>query len=405
MLAVFSVLSTTAVSLRIFARWRMLHTFGLDDAFIILAQFLTLGAAVCEGLEAHYGLGKHQWTFKEENHVPYMKAFYASIVTYNIGLCVIKISILLQYRRIFVMTIIQRLIHVLLVLFGAWTLVLVFLLSLVCVPVAKFWNPTVEGHCLNELVIWYVVAGINLVTDFTVCLMPMPVISHLQLPLRQKMLLGGVFCLGLFTCIISIIRIPTLSTASKTQDGTWDNVDAAIWSFLELTIAILATCLPTLRPIFVKIMPRIFGNSSRGGPSNRPSGAGYDSRYPQPGTGRTTNGSTWLRSRVERSRRSVNSVLKNSDSTEELGVGPGWTNRSGNTEDDLGYGLHELGNCAEGPDAKNYTIVVSAGKPGPLSDLEAQDSAGFGHGIKATTMITQEVESDDSGERRMRGSR
>lgn len=37
-LSVFSVLSTTAVSLRIFARWRMLHTFGLDDAFIILAQ-------------------------------------------------------------------------------------------------------------------------------------------------------------------------------------------------------------------------------------------------------------------------------------------------------------------------------------------------------------------------------
>jgi hypothetical protein len=100
----------------------------------------------------------------------------------------------------------------------------------------------------------------------------------------------------------------------------------------------------------------------------------------------------------------VNSVLKDSDSTEELQVGPGWTNRSG-AEDDLGYGLHELGNRAEGPDAKNYTIVVSAGKSGPLSDLEAQDSAGFGRGIKATTMITQEVESDESGERRLRGSR
>lgn len=95
------------------------------------------------------------------------------------------------------MSIIRRLIHVLLVLFGTWTVVLTFLLSLVCVPVARFWDPTVEGHCLNELAIWYVVAGINLVTDFTVCLMPLPVISHLHLPLRQKLMLGGVFCLGL----------------------------------------------------------------------------------------------------------------------------------------------------------------------------------------------------------------
>lgn len=37
-LAVFSVLSTAAVALRVFARWRLLHTFGLDDAVMMLAQ-------------------------------------------------------------------------------------------------------------------------------------------------------------------------------------------------------------------------------------------------------------------------------------------------------------------------------------------------------------------------------
>jgi uncharacterized membrane protein len=114
-----------------------------------------------------------------------------------VGLCVVKISILLQYRRIFVGSVIQRLIQGLLVVFGAWTVVLTFLLTLVCVPVAKFWEPTVKGHCLNELAIWYVVAGVNLVTDFTVCFMPLPVISHLHLPPRQKLMLAGVFCLGL----------------------------------------------------------------------------------------------------------------------------------------------------------------------------------------------------------------
>lgn len=94
------------------------------------------------------------------------------------GICVVKISILLQYRRIFVQSRIQRIILVFLVLFGVWTIVSTLLLSLVCVPVAKFWELTVEGYCLDRLAIWYVLAGINLVTDFTVCIMPLPVIRH-----------------------------------------------------------------------------------------------------------------------------------------------------------------------------------------------------------------------------------
>lgn len=123
------------------------------------------------------------------------------------GLCLVKISILLQYRRIFVASGIQRMIRVLLVLFGAWTIVLTFLLSLVCVPVAKFWNPTVEGYCLDELAIWYVVAGINLVTDFTVCGMPLPVVSHLKIPRRQKLMLVAVFCLGLLCVPAPILHL------------------------------------------------------------------------------------------------------------------------------------------------------------------------------------------------------
>ncbi|KAH8907368.1 hypothetical protein BR93DRAFT_911223 [Coniochaeta sp. PMI_546] len=400
-LAVFSVLSTAAVALRVFARWRLLHTFGLDDAVMMLAQCLAIGTAVCEGLEARYGLGRHQWIFRQEDRVPYMQAFYASVVAYNVGLCLVKLSILLQYRRIFVGSRIQHLILVLLVLFGAWTIALTFLLSLVCVPVAKFWDPTVGGHCLNELVIWYVVAGINLVTDFIVCGIPLPVISHLHLPRRQKLMLVAVFCLGFFTCIISIIRIPTLSVAAKTQDGTWDNVNAAIWSFLELNIAILAACLPTLRPILVKIMPRIFGSRSSDDPTDRPSGTGYISSFRHSRSGTTPGGSAWMRSKTAPSLNTPTSVIKDSDSTEELQSGEGWLPRRSVADDELGYSLQDLGRPqADGQDGKSYTIVVSAGGPDTNTETNGQQSTGFKGAIKATTMITQQVELNNGNKRR-----
>lgn len=141
------------------------------------------------------------------------------------GLCLVKLSILLQYRRIFIGSRIQHLILVLLVLFGAWTIALTFLLSLVCVPVAKFWDPTVEGHCLNELVIWYVVAGINLVTDFIVCGIPLPVISHLHLPRRQKLMLVAVFCLGF---LYVLPPYPIFLAESQARDRGIGNVSLLI---------------------------------------------------------------------------------------------------------------------------------------------------------------------------------
>lgn len=133
---------------------------------------------------------------RTEDYVPYMKSFYASVVTYNVATCVVKISIMLQYRRIFTGSILQKLSLVMLVFECCYATTLSILLPLVCNPVAAFWDTSVDGYCLDQLSIWYVMASINLVTDFIVFSMPLPVIKSLQLPKKQKIMLMGVFCLG-----------------------------------------------------------------------------------------------------------------------------------------------------------------------------------------------------------------
>ncbi|KAM0347332.1 hypothetical protein ACHAPU_004851 [Fusarium lateritium] len=154
----------------------------------------------------------------------------------------------------------------------AWTIAIALLNTLVCVPVAKFWDSTLPGRCLDLLTLWYVMAGFNLATDIGVFLIPLPVIKGLNLPMKQKIMLFMVFSLGFFTCAISIYRIHTLKTASSTKDPNWDNVDAAVWSFIEVTMAIITACLPTLRPIFSKLMPKLFASSAER--SSRPSNLG-----------------------------------------------------------------------------------------------------------------------------------
>ncbi|KAJ0331740.1 hypothetical protein COL5a_002408 [Colletotrichum fioriniae] len=369
-LAVGSVLSTAAVSLRVYTRVKMLRTFGLDDSVMVVAQMFLIGSAVAIGLESKWGLGFHSWVPPPEDYVPYMKSFYTSIIVYNIATCLVKVSILLQYRRIFAIDIMQKLTLWGLAFMISWTAMLSFLLPMMCLPVAAFWDSTIEGRCIDFLAIWYTMAGVNLVADFAIFSMPIPVINSLQLPRKQKRMLLVVFCLGFFTCIISALRIRTLRVAADTKDPYWDNVDAATWSFLEVAIGILAACLPTLRPIFVTLLPRLFNASSlQFRSSGRPSK--YGNPYAQASEG--NNRASFMRG---------------------LGI-----HRPMSSTDGL--------NCQEGVElsgqesetSAEYTVSVSTGAHESLDKMSRvkskRDSVMDGQHvrghIRTTTVVTQEV--------------
>jgi hypothetical protein len=57
-------------------------------------------------------------------------------------------------------------------------------------------------------------------------------------------------------CIISILRLHTLKVAVETTDPTWDDEAAATWSILELNTGIVCSCMPTLKPLVTRIIPR-----------------------------------------------------------------------------------------------------------------------------------------------------
>lgn len=157
----------------------------------------------------------------------------------------------------------------------------------------------------------------------------------------------------------------TLSVAAKTEDGTWDNTDAAVWSFVELSVGVLAACLPTLRPIFAKMVPRLFNSSVRHGASGYHfQAAGSATRKPPTYVG--------------------NGTQKSNASTEEL------------------YGTKEefgLRNMPRDHEDYAYNVSVSGGKR--PADLESPDykpeirTKTPQTGIQTTTMVTQRVEFSD----------
>lgn len=64
-------------------------------------------------------------------------------------------------------------------------------------------------------------------------------------------------------CVISIIRIPQLTSISNSNDPTYDNASPAVWSAVESNVAIICACLPLLRPLFTEYLPGIFSSVKR----------------------------------------------------------------------------------------------------------------------------------------------
>jgi hypothetical protein len=65
-----------------------------------------------------------------------------------------------------------------------------------CYPVAKYWDESIPGKCLDNRALRYAFAGINIVNDLAILVAPMPFLRNLHIARRIKLILMGVFAAG-----------------------------------------------------------------------------------------------------------------------------------------------------------------------------------------------------------------
>ncbi|KAL3465028.1 hypothetical protein BJX64DRAFT_285895 [Aspergillus heterothallicus] len=278
--SIFGGLSTFFVLSRLFTRFWLIKHPGLDD--------YTIAAAVCFAWcsfyflvqEVHYGAGEPIATLSDTQIKLQLKALWLSIPFYNISLTLTKAAIVFLYLRIFPtrkFVLAARVVLVVIVIYGLWTVISAFLN---CLPVNHFWDESVEGQCIPKAFLWFFNAGMNIATDVAILILPIPVLSHLRLPRRQKVGVIFVFATGSFACVTSMVRLNYLTRATKSTDPTEDNGPIAAWSQIELNMGIICSCLPPLHPLIARFFPRLFGSASRSsGPSSGGDGGGGGAPY------------------------------------------------------------------------------------------------------------------------------
>ncbi|KXH33044.1 hypothetical protein CSIM01_05179 [Colletotrichum simmondsii] len=165
-----------------------------------------------------------------------------------------KISIACFYYRVFTGKTFRLKINIFLIFLTTRSLMFLLLVIFQCTPIQSIWNRAIPSQCLNLSAISSGGAACSILEDIVLIVLPVPELLRLQLDKKKKAALFGMFALGSFACVASMIRLKQLVYFAHTFDPTWDYVGVIDWSCAELNAAVMCSSLPALRPLFVKAL-------------------------------------------------------------------------------------------------------------------------------------------------------
>ncbi|PYH41222.1 uncharacterized protein BP01DRAFT_306347 [Aspergillus saccharolyticus JOP 1030-1] len=253
MISIVSVLvglSFIAVILRAIARLKRRVHFGVDDFLSFASIILLLGMLIELGFWVTIGgNGAHQDSLSNNTMKNFYKIFLANQFTYFLLCPVIKISIICFYRRVFTTKPFQWTTFGINLLITVWGMAIFLACALQCRPLRAYWDHSVPGQCLDGMTLIIVNQAFNVLMDFVILILPIPMIWGLHRAWQDKLALNGVFALGTFVCFASIYRIVVLFWIEN-ADTTYTVYHATLWTHVEPSVGLICSCLPIIRGLF-----------------------------------------------------------------------------------------------------------------------------------------------------------
>ncbi|CAG9941838.1 unnamed protein product [Clonostachys rosea f. rosea IK726] len=267
----FTCLAFAVVLMRVYTRLFITRIFGIDDYLMVASMALSIAYIGTVVHEMELGLG---YRVRQEDYLSFVKSEFFTTLIYTWNQWVIKMSILALYWRVFVTQKPRKILKWLIGWLCIYGLVNCIAPIFSCIPVQKFWNPSLDGHCMQGGELHYVLATCNAINDFAILIFPIPILLKLKMPLRVRVILIMTLTCGLLASVVSIVRFYALV---HFFEGPRENapvlaVPISTWSSLEVNLAIICSSVATLKPLFAQFVPRLdFSSGSSDGSAKKSS--------------------------------------------------------------------------------------------------------------------------------------
>ncbi|KAJ5035578.1 uncharacterized protein L3040_008044 [Drepanopeziza brunnea f. sp. 'multigermtubi'] len=270
--------------LRIYAR---IHRLGIkrlqtDDYLMLLAGGLYTALIACLNIIAGGG-GSNLYqpgdfdTFTAKNIEERIKGSKIVLVSEQAMLnviYVIKACMLIMYTRLTLGLQVQRMVVYLSVYVAVGWVATEIAFFTACTPFKGYWAMPPPNHQCTTLQNYAIVqACFNISSDFLMLFIPLPLVTKLTIPLKQKAVLILIFSMGTFIIVAAILtKVFNLSDVFSPR--------YMLWYTREASVAVYVSNLPMIWPLLREWFPSLKGFTPYHKPS--PKGLSYSAGGTKP---------------------------------------------------------------------------------------------------------------------------
>ncbi|KAK8070425.1 hypothetical protein PG997_010628 [Apiospora hydei] len=266
----FLTITWGCVCFRLYTRFFIMYSPGWDDLFVALVLLSGTVGSICECIATNHGMGTHFIKMEKEEMATYLKYFYVSNTTYCMSTAFVKLSLLFQYLRIYREGKMRTACIVVMVITALWGAAYTFMAVVPCFPIQKYWTLTLPGKCygfgsLNPPVFYAMYASsaaMNMTLDLVVLALPVPFYFDKNTPVKSKLGLVGLFCMGIIINFISIWRVASMvehrAATFPTFDPTWYGPISIELATLEVNFASICASIPVFWPVLTARLDKVF---------------------------------------------------------------------------------------------------------------------------------------------------
>ncbi|KAF2011280.1 hypothetical protein BU24DRAFT_466011 [Aaosphaeria arxii CBS 175.79] len=280
-----------AVGTRLATKLSMKRLLGIDDYLIIAATIIGVGQMAVTFMQAQFALRGLEIG---DNFEQFEKTYFSSQLLFIPVICISKLSIL---HSLFQITPVRE--HKApIIIFAAF--VGMILVAFEFATAFQCFEPrwaVQSGQCIKQTLYWQIFGVFDILTDVFICIFPIYIVSTLQMGLKFKIVVAGVFVTRIAAIAASSCRLVYISRSHVNVE-----VDAfAFWASVlntevEQGLSVITACVPFLKPFFESLETGMMAPSHGLTTMNGAYGSGSGSRSKK---SQLSNNSYKLRTNIE----------------------------------------------------------------------------------------------------------
>ncbi|KAG4444141.1 hypothetical protein IFR05_000370 [Cadophora sp. M221] len=239
------------VGLRIYAR-ATIQAVGSDDWLILLALLFATLFTVCICISTAVG-----WTYHLEDvddKIPALTVAWIAQLLFTPAVSTVKLSILIFYLRLSTSKTFRYFVFGGMIFVALWFVSFETVIAMTCDtpedPVG-FTGSRLD-HCVSNRPTTKYHGITNILTDFFVYFLPIPLLWGLNMPPKRRFGLIFVFAVGGIVCVFGTLRLIFSLTVDASSDYTWEGFYLWLFAALELDLGIICASAPALKMFVVR---------------------------------------------------------------------------------------------------------------------------------------------------------